>query len=107
VSTATRLRARVDRSLRTRSAPKGTARARTEEVLKKLGDKAWLAMKRRPSLGVLAAAGLGVALASAIGVGELAIGLVAGYGAFQVLAEGVPLKDVVRRAAEEVGKVAS
>jgi hypothetical protein len=102
---ASDLRARVEWSLHTRSAPSGTIRARTEELVKTSASRVWTAMKRRPSLGVLAATAAGLALASSIGVGELAIGIVAGYAAYQVLAQGVPPKDAARQVAQEVGKL--
>jgi hypothetical protein len=102
---ASDLRARVERSLRTRSAPKGTLAARTEELVKTTGAKVWKAMKKRPSLGVLAAAAAGFALASSVGVGEVVIGIFAGYAAYQVLAEGIPVKDAAVHAAEEIGKL--
>jgi hypothetical protein len=97
------LRARVERSLRMRVAPTGTVAARTEDALKSRGAKIWAAMKRRPSIGVVAATALGLGLASTVGVGELAIALVLGYAAYQVLAEGVPVEDAARRAALEIG----
>jgi hypothetical protein len=103
---AVSVRARVERSLRTRSAKKGTLAARAEEVAKIAAGKAWAAMKQRPSIGVLAAGSLGLVLASTLGVGELAIGLAVGYAAFQILAEGVPPSEAARHAAEEIGKLA-
>lgn len=100
------LRARVEHSLRTRSAMAGTYARRVEDRLKSAGGKVWHAVKRRPSIGVIAAGGLGLALASAVGVGELAIGLALGYAAYQVLAEGVPAKEAARQMAEEITKLA-
>jgi hypothetical protein len=100
---AREVRARVERSLRTRAAPSGTFAARTEEALKVRAAKVWAAMKRRPSIGVVAATALGLGLASTVGVGELAIALVLGYAAYQVLAEGVPVEEAARRATLEIG----
>lgn len=100
------LRRRVEHSLRTRSARPGTFAARAEDGFKSAGAKVWHMLKRRPSIGVMAAGGIGLALASAVGVGELAIGLALAYGAYQVLAEGVAPKEAAKQVAQEITKLA-
>ena len=100
------LRARVEKSLRTRSARSGTVSAKLEDTFKKTGTYVWKKMRRRPAAGVVAAGAMGMALASAVGVGELAIGFVAAYAAYEVLAEGIAPKEVARQAAGEFSKLA-
>lgn len=102
--TATDIRHRIERSLHTRSAPKGTVAAKVESALKRPGARAWLAMKKRPSIGIVAAGGAGLALASAVGVGELAIAAATAYVAYQILSEGLPpdiaVKDTLNKIEE-------
>jgi hypothetical protein len=90
IDTITELRARIEHSLHTRTAQRGTLRGRLEGLVKTESGKLWGQLKKRPLLGVLLVSGAGLALATAIGVGELTIGALAGYAAFQVLREGVP-----------------
>ena len=78
----------IDHALESRSAPRGTWRGSVEETLKHDCRVAWRAMKQRPSLGVLVFGGLAIAAADAVGVGELAMGLAVGYGAYRVLHRG-------------------
>jgi hypothetical protein len=86
--TASHISADIDRSLERRTSPPHTWRAHAEETIKHDSRKAWQAMKRRPSLGVLVFGGLAVAAADAIGVGEVALGLGVGYAAYRVLRKG-------------------
>jgi hypothetical protein len=89
VDMVTELRDRIELALRTRIADEGTTAAVVEDHAKHVGWRVWRAMRRRPSLGIAVVGGAGLAAAMAIGVGELTIGLVLGYGAYQVLREGV------------------
>jgi hypothetical protein len=92
---------RIHRSLHTRTATPGTARAKVEGVVKTAAQKVWTQLRKRPSLGVLLVGGAGIALATVTGVGELTIGIAAAYGAYQVLRQGVSpdaaVKDVIEK----------
>ena len=46
--------------------------------------------------------GRGVAIASIVGVAELAVGLAAAYVAYAIIARGIPLRDTIKQAEEEV-----
>jgi hypothetical protein len=72
-------------TLRTRRARPDTAVRKLEDGVKAAGLRAWRMMQRHPYLGVLAVATLGIAAASAIGVGELAVGIGAAYATLNVL----------------------
>ncbi len=105
VDTSTEVQTRIEASLRTRSAPPGTPNGRVEAIAKDLGGRLWSQLRRRPSLGVVLTAGVGLALATAVGVGELTIAIVAGYAAYQVLREGVAPEVAAERAVEKLEKV--
>ena len=94
----TEVRLRIEKSLHLRSAPTGTLLARVEQFAKEKGAVLWHELRKRPSIGVLLVAGAGIALASAVGVGELTIGVAAGYAAYLVLRQGM----APRAAVEEV-----
>jgi hypothetical protein len=85
---ASTISADIDRSLERRTSPPDTWRAHAEETIKRDTRKAWQAMKKRPSLGILVFGGLAVAAADAFGVGEVALGLGVGYAAYRVLCKG-------------------
>ena len=104
VSTSTQVRARIEETLQTRTAPPGTSLAKVEHVVKGQGARLWDQLKKRPSLGVLLAGGTGLGLAMAIGVGELAVAAIAGYAAYQVLRGAAP-SDVAREMIEELEKL--
>jgi hypothetical protein len=73
--------------------PKWQARAeRAEKTLERDAEKAWGAMKKRPSLGVLILGGLVVVAADAIGVGEVALGIAVGYVAYRALRKPEPAR---------------
>jgi hypothetical protein len=101
VDVATELRQRITHMLVTRRAQHGTFAANAEDKLKRGGARAWLLVKRRPSLGVVLVSGSALAVASTIGVGEIMFTLIVGYAAYQVLREGVSPKN----AAEEAVKL--
>ncbi|AKU98529.1 hypothetical protein AKJ09_05193 [Labilithrix luteola] len=103
--TATDIRHRIERSLRTRLAPKGTVAAKVESALKRRGARAWSAMKKRPSIGIVAAGGAGLALATAVGVGELAIAAATAYAAYQVLSEGLPPDIAVKETLNKIEEI--
>ncbi len=94
----------IDRTLALRRAPEGTWRARAEDRAKRGGTRVWRALKRRPSVGVVALGGLTIAAASAVGVGELTLGITAGYAAWQVLRKGKSVGEVIEEA-EHIGKI--
>jgi hypothetical protein len=72
---------------------------------KDLGARVRIQLKQRPSIGVAAVGLTGLAVASAVGVGEIAIGMIAGYAAYQVLREGVAPGEAARKIIEEIAKL--
>lgn len=105
IGTGHEVRARIEHALRVRSAPPGTTTAKLEQVVKDAGARVWIQVKKRPSIGVVAVGFTGLAVASAVGVGEIAIGMIAGYAAYQVLREGVSPGEAARKVIEEVAKL--
>ena len=73
-----------------RTSPRpGTGRATwTAGELKSGASWTWTELKAHPYLGGLLAGAAGIAAASTIGVGELAVGIGVGYAAYLVLAKG-------------------
>jgi len=74
IGTGHEVRARIEHALRIRSATPGTATATLEQVVKDAGARVWGQLKKRPSIGVVAVGVAGLAVASVVGVGEVAIG---------------------------------
>jgi hypothetical protein len=105
IGTGHEIRARIEHALRVRRAPPGTSRAKLEQVAKDTGARLWIQLKKRPSLGVVLIGGAGLVVASAVGVGEIAIGMIAGYAAYQVLREGVAPGEAARKIVEEIAKL--
>jgi hypothetical protein len=83
---------RDDRRAIEHHARRGSLGVRAVETIEHDAHKAWVALKKRPSLGVLVLGGLAVAAADAVGVGELAMGIAVGYGAYRLFRarEGTP-----------------
>jgi hypothetical protein len=78
-----------------------------ERGLERGGDRLWATFRRRPYVGAVLAGGIGLGLASVVGVAELAIAVGAGYAAYQVLKNRVSPAKAVRdafRFEEELGK---
>ena len=94
-TTAREVRTSIERSLKTRSARPGTTAHKIEEKVKTRLENVWKGAKKRPSIGVLVAVGIGIAAAELIGVGELAVAVGFGYAAYQVLRMGVPLDKAI------------
>jgi hypothetical protein len=61
------------------------AKAVKSQLAKVDGEKAIHFLKDKPSVAVVIAGGLGFAAANALGVGELAIAMAAGYAAYRAL----------------------
>src|SRR5690348_4736110 len=78
-------------------APPATA---LENVAEGTLDFVWRELKRRPYVGVVAIGVGGCALASVVGVAEVAFGVVTGYAAYQLLLNHEPPSKAVRDAAE-------
>ena len=72
-----------------------------EHALEGAYDNVWSRLRKRPILGVALAGGAGLALASAIGVGEIAIGAMAGYAAWKMLAKRKRPSEAVKETVEE------
>jgi hypothetical protein len=61
------------------------ARAVKSKLAKVDSERAIHFLKGKPTVGVVIASGLGFAAANALGVGELAIAMAAGYAAYRAL----------------------
>jgi hypothetical protein len=105
IGTGHEVRARIEHALRVRSARPGTRAAKLEQVVKDAGARVWIQMKKRPSIGVVTVGVAGLAVASAVGVGEIAIGMIAGYAAYQVLREGVSPGEAAKKIMEQIAKL--
>lgn len=106
IDTSTEVRARIEHALHHRTAPLGTNAAKVERLFKSAAHRVWTQVKKRQALGVVAVGGAGIALATAVGVGELAIGIAFGYAAYQVLREGLPPGEAARKLMTELEKLA-
>lgn len=94
----------IDHALERRSAPAGTLRAHVEDATKRGGAAVLRVLRTRPSLGVVVFGGLAIAAADLVGVGELGMGIVIGYAAWQVLRKGEPVGEAIEEA-EQLAKV--
>ena len=84
-----RLAVEPDAGGRRTSRRPGTGRATwTAGELESGASWTWTELKAHPYLGGLLAGAAGIVAASAIGVGELAVGIGVGYAAYLVLAKG-------------------
>jgi len=105
IGTGHEIRGRIEHALHVRSAPPGTASAKLEQVVKDAGARVWIQLKKRPSIGVVGVGITGLAVASAVGVGEIAIGMIAGYAAYQVLREGISPGEAAKKIMEQIAKL--
>jgi hypothetical protein len=78
----------IEQALERRTAPADTWQARVEEEVKHDCIRVWHALQRRPAIGVVAFAGAAMLAGSAFGVGEVALAVAMGYGAYRVLRKG-------------------
>jgi hypothetical protein len=99
---STRLRVRITHGLRMRHARPGTRAAKAEDMVKVQAEKAWHLLQKRPVAGSVLIGGLGLAVATTIGVGELALGLAFAYAAYEVLGEGMPAKEAAEQMVREL-----
>jgi hypothetical protein len=71
-----------------------------EHSMERVGDVVWRRLRRRPYVGVALTSVAALALASFVGVGEIAVACLAGYGMFKVLRRHEPpsqaFRDLVR-----------
>jgi hypothetical protein len=100
------LRGDIERSLRTRHLGHGKILYAAEDRAKTLGARAWERLKGRPYTGVVAASALGFTVATLAGVGELAVAVLCGYGAYEILRRGRPVCETVEEMVKEVEKMA-
>lgn len=70
-----------------------------ERSAEAVGDAVWRRMRHRPYLGVALTSGAALALASFVGVGELAVAGLAGYAMFKMLRRHEPPSQAFREAA--------
>lgn len=71
-----------------------------EHSMERVGDLLWRRLRRRPYVGVALTSAAALALATFVGVGEIAVACLAGYGMFKVLRLHEPpsqaFRDVMR-----------
>lgn len=103
-SIAEHVRASLYGLLRRRVSRPGTLARSAEDGTKSAGAKLWMGLKRHPYWGVLAAGAGGTAVATALGVGEVAIGVAVAYAAFNVLARGESPEKAAQLLAREIEK---
>src|SRR5262245_4976881 len=58
--------------------------------VERAGAALWHRLRHRPYLGVVLASAVGLTLASVVGVGELGIAFLVGYGAYNILRKNEP-----------------
>ena len=80
----------------------GLARATIlfERSAEAVGDAVWRRLRHRPYLGVAATGAATLALASFVGVGELAVACFAGYAMFKMLRRHEPPSQAFREVAQ-------
>lgn len=103
---AAEVRADIERSLRTRHFGQGKLLFKVEDRAKTTGAKAWERFKKRPYAGIAVASALGFGIASLTGVGELAVAVLCGYGAYEILRRGRPVGDTVEEIVKDTEKLA-
>jgi ElaB/YqjD/DUF883 family membrane-anchored ribosome-binding protein len=103
---AAEVRSDIERSLRTRHFGQGKVLFVVEDRAKTAGAKAWERFKKRPYAGIAVASAVGFGVASLTGVGELAVAVLCGYGAYEILRRGRPVGETVEEMARDVGKMA-
>jgi uncharacterized protein (DUF697 family) len=96
------VRQSIDHALHTRHFGRGEVLFKVEDRAKSAGSKVWEFTKAHPYAGIAAISAVGLAAASMVGVGEIVVAGLFGYGAWEVLRRGEPVqeaaKDVVREA---------
>jgi len=97
------LRRDIEAALSRRSTQPDTQARLVEDAAKRGGASVWSGLKRHSYVGMLAIGGLGVLVADLVGVGELAFGVAAAYGAFRVLKRGEAPEEAVEAVLSEVG----
>jgi hypothetical protein len=102
---ARELRSDLERTLRKRHFGEGRILYAVEDGAKSATAKVWHRLKVQPYVGIAAASLVGFTLASVTGVGELAFGVLCGYGAYQVLRRGEPVSEAVEEMVRDVCKM--
>jgi uncharacterized protein (DUF697 family) len=103
---AAEVRSDIERSLRTRHFGQGKVLFVVEDRAKTAGAKAWERFKKRPYAGIAVASAIGFGVASLTGVGELAVAVLCGYGAYEILRRGRPVGETVEEMVRDVEKMA-
>jgi uncharacterized protein (DUF697 family)/ElaB/YqjD/DUF883 family membrane-anchored ribosome-binding protein len=103
---AAEVRSDIERSLRTRHFGHRKILFAVEDGAKTAGAKAWERFKQRPYAGIAVASAVGFGIASLTGVGELAVAVLCGYGAYEVLRRGQPVSETVEEMVKDVEKMA-
>jgi hypothetical protein len=100
------VRSDIERSLKTRHLGHGKVLYEMEDRAKTAGSRAWERLKKRPYAGVVAASAVGFTLATLAGVGELAVAVLCGYGAYEILRRGRSVSETVEEIVKDVEKMA-
>jgi heme O synthase-like polyprenyltransferase len=67
-----------------------------EHSMERVGDALWRRLRRRPYVGVVLTSAAALALASFVGVAEIGVACLAGYGMFKVLRRHEPPSQAFR-----------
>jgi hypothetical protein len=71
-----------------------------EHSMERVGDALWHRLRHRPYVGVALTSAAALALVSFVGVGEIAVACLAGYGMFKVLRRHEPPSQAFRECAQ-------
>lgn len=104
-SIAAHVRNAINSSLRRRVTDRGTVARSAESEVKRAASWVWDELRRHPYLGIAIAGVGGVAAASALGVGELAVGIAVAYGAFNVLVRGESPEEAAKALTKQIEEI--
>ena len=99
------VRADIERSLRTRRFGRGKVLFAVEDRAKTAAARVWVVLKKRPYAGIGASAAFGFTVAAMTGVGELAVAVLCGYAAYEVLRRGQPVEQTLEEVVRDVAKM--
>ena len=100
------VRQTIDHALHTRHFGEGEVLFKVEDKAKTAGTRLWEFAKGHPYAGIAAISAMGFAAASVIGVGEIIVAGLFGYGAWEVLRRGEPVKEACKDVLKEAERFA-
>jgi hypothetical protein len=104
-ATAEKVRRDVEHILGSRKAHRKTLARQVEDQVKGGATEVWKTLRGHPYFGTFATGAAVVALASAVGVGELALGGLAAYAAYKVFKGRERPARAFKEALSQAGKV--